>query len=90
MGDGVDFEGAGRVGGFAVMDLTALWKLTENLEVFGKVANLFDRRYASAGLLGENAFDASGALQAPADWRNEQFVGPGAPRAAWVGVRLSF
>jgi iron complex outermembrane receptor protein len=88
--DGVEFEGAGRVGGFAVMDLTAGWKLTENLEVFGKIANVFDRRYATAGLLGENAFDASGALQAPADWRNEQFVGPGAPRAAWLGVRLSF
>ena len=41
-------------------------------------------------MLGANAFDASGALQAPADWRAEQFVGPGAPRAAWLGVRLQF
>ena len=46
--------------------------------------------YATAGLLGANAFDANGALQAPADWRAEQFAGPGAPRAAWVGVRMSF
>ena len=88
--DGEEFNGAGKIGGFAVVDLTTRWKLGTNLELFGKVSNLFDRQYASAGLLGENAFDASGAIQAPADWRTEQFVGPGAPRAAWVGVRLQF
>lgn len=88
--DGVDFNGSGRIGGFAVVDLTGSWKLGANVELFGKLANLFDRRYATAGLLGANAFDAGGALQAPADWRAEQFVGPGAPRAAWVGARLQF
>jgi len=88
--DGVDFNGKGRVGGFAVVDMTASWKPTANVELFGKVSNLFDRRYGSAGILGENAFDAAGAIQAPADWRAEQFVGPGAPRAAWLGVRLQF
>ncbi|WP_298830741.1 TonB-dependent receptor [uncultured Piscinibacter sp.] len=88
--DGVEFNGSGRVGGFAVVDLTASWRLGANVEVFGKVANLFDRRYATSGLLGENAFDASGALLAPDDRPAEQFVGPGAPRAAWVGLRMSF
>lgn len=88
--DGVDFNGAGRIGGFAVLDLTGSWKFGKNVEVFGKVANVFDRRYATAGILGENAFDAAGAIQAPADWRAEQFIGPSAPRAAWVGVRMSF
>jgi MoxR-like ATPase len=80
-----DFNGSGRVGGFAVVDLTASWKPGQRLELFAKVSNLFDRRYGSAGILGENAFDAAGAIQAPADWRAEQFVGPGAPRAAWLG-----
>lgn len=88
--DGVDFTGTGRVPGFAVLDLTTRWKLRPGWEVFAKVSNLFDRRYATGGLLGENAFDASGALQAPADWRQEQFVAPGAPRAAWVGLRVQF
>jgi len=88
--DGVDFFGSGKVGGFAVVDLTTSWRFGKNVEVFGKIANLFDRRYASSGTLGENAFDANGAILAPDDWRDEQFVGPGAPRAAWVGVRLSF
>src|SRR5262249_31734513 len=88
--DGDEFNGSGRIGGFAVVDMEASWKPWEGFELFGKVNNVFDRRYGAAGLLGENAFDASGALMAPDDWRTEQFVGPGAPRAAWIGARLSF
>lgn len=88
--DGAEFSGSGKVGGFALLDLTARWKLGSRFELFGKVSNVFDRRYASAGMLGENAFDAGGVLQAPDDWRQEQFHGPGAPRSAWLGVRLQF
>ena len=87
--DGDEFNGAGRIGGFAVLNLTTNWKFAPGWELFAKVTNVFDRRYASAGMLGESAFDARGTLLAPADWRTEQFVGPGAPRAAWVGLRLS-
>jgi len=88
--DGLDFFGAGTIGGFAVVNLTTNWKLGAGWELFAKVSNLFDRRYASGGLLAENAFDAQGRLQPPADWRNEQFVAPGAPRALWVGLRWRF
>ena len=88
--DGVDFFGAGKVGGLALVNLTANWKLGGGWELFAKVSNLFDRRYASGGLLAANAFDSRGNLQAPADWRNEQFVAPGAPRALWVGARWRF
>jgi outer membrane receptor protein involved in Fe transport len=88
--DGVDFNGPGRIGGFAVVDLTGRWTVAPGVELFGKLANLFDRRYASSGLLGENAFDASGALLPPGSRPQELFVGPGAPRAAWAGVRVEF
>lgn len=88
--DGAAFNGSGRIGGYAVLDLTGNWRLGDHVELFAKLANVFDRRYGTAGLLGTNAFDGAGALQAPADWRNEQFVGPGAPRAAWAGLRLAF
>jgi len=82
--------GAGKIGGYALVNLTTNWKLGGGWELFAKVSNLFDRRYASGGLLAENAFDPRGNLLAPADWRNEQFVAPGAPRALWVGARWSF
>jgi outer membrane receptor protein involved in Fe transport len=88
--DGEQFHGSGRIGGFAVVDMTASWKPWAGVEIFGKVSNLFDRRYATAGLLGENAFDGSGALLPPGEWRTAQFVAPGAPRAGWVGARLDF
>ncbi|MFO1340970.1 MAG: TonB-dependent receptor [Burkholderiaceae bacterium] len=88
--DGDAFNGPGRLGGFAVLDLTARCKPLDGVELFAKLSNVFDKRYATAGLLGSNAFDASGALLPPGQWRTEQFEGPGAPRAAWAGARLSF
>jgi iron complex outermembrane receptor protein len=88
--DGIDYFGPGRLPGYAVVDFTASWRPANRIEVFGRIANVFDRRYVSAGALGENAFAADGRLLAPAEWRNETFFGPGAPRAGWIGVRFSF
>ena len=88
--DGSDYFGAGRLGGFAVVDLTGRWRLSEHVELVGRIGNLFDRQYGSAGALGVNAFDAAGNLLAPADRQRAQFVGPGAPRAAWIGLKLQF
>jgi iron complex outermembrane receptor protein len=85
--DGGEFGGAGRIGGYALLHLTTSWQLAPGWELFGKLSNVFDRRYASAARLGENAFGPTGVLRAPGDWRNEQFVGPGAPRAFWLGLR---
>jgi len=87
--DGDEFNGAGRIGGYALLNLTASWKFVPGWELFAKVSNVFDRRHASAATLGESAFDASGQLLPPADWRTEQFNGPGAPRALWLGLRWS-
>ena len=59
-------------------------------QMFAKVNNVFDRRYATAGALAESPF-VGGSFQAdPDDWRRQTFVAPGAPRAAWVGVRYVF
>ena len=45
---------------------------------------------ATAGALAESPF-VGGSFQANSDlWRRESFVAPGAPRAAWVGVRYLF
>ena len=85
--DGVTFFGSGKLPGHAVLNLTGEWKLAAGWELFGRINNVLDRHYATGGLLGENAFDASGALLAPANRRNEQFVTPAAPRSAWIGVR---
>ena len=88
--DNVNFFGSGKVSGFTVLNLTADWRFAPGWELLGRVNNVFDKRYAMGGLLAENAFDAAGTVQPPANWRNEQFVTPAAPRSAWVGVRWRY
>ncbi len=73
-----------------VLNLTGEWRFAPGWELFGRINNVFDKRYATGGLLAENAFDSAGAIQPPANWRNEQFNTPAAPRSAWVGVRWNF
>ena len=84
------FSGAGKIGGYATVDLTAAYDLGNRWQLFAKVSNLFDKRYASAGQLGRSSFEADGAfIPDEDDWPHRQFVGPGAPRAGWIGVRYS-
>lgn len=68
--------------GYWVFNTTAEYKVTKNFSVFGKVNNVFDKNYNSFGVYGQ----ASDVLPGFNDGR---FVSPGAPRAGWVGVRLS-
>ena len=68
------------------------------LEIFGSINNLFNRQYASFGILDRNAFSGpsrsfNGSFNGSFDNANaagEQFRGYGAPRGAWVGLRLSW
>lgn len=79
----------GQLGGYAVFNMNAEAKLGGGWQLFAKVNNVFDRKYATAGLLGVNPF-VGGFQPDPANWQAETFVTPGAPRAAWVGVRYAF
>lgn len=89
-GESRTFDGSGKLGGYLVVNLNAEARLGGGWQAFAKFNNVFDRRYATAGALAENPF-AGGSFQAnPDDWRRESFVAPGAPRAAWVGVRYVF
>lgn len=88
--DGTDFLGSGRIGGYALLNLTTNWKVAKGFELYAKVTNVLNRQYATSALLGENAFDPHGNLLPPSQWRNEQFDGPGAPRAFFAGVRYTF
>lgn len=68
--------------GYWLFNATGEYKITKNFSLFGKVNNIFDKRYNSFGVYGQ----ASDVLPGFNDGR---FVSPGAPRAAWIGVRLS-
>jgi iron complex outermembrane receptor protein len=76
------------VPGYAVLNLTTRYKVTSNWELFGKVNNVFDKDYSTAGILAANALDSAGNFQTNSDnWTHETFYAPGAPRAFWVGVK---
>ncbi|MGZ5576674.1 MAG: TonB-dependent receptor [Methylobacter sp.] len=68
--------------GYWLFNAKAEYKVTKNFAVFGKVDNIFDKNSSSFGMYGQ----ANGILPGFNDGR---FVSPGAPRAGWIGVRLS-
>ena len=92
------FKNSGSVPGYAVFNLRTSYELGKGFSLFALVNNLFDRRYFSAGRLGINPFSPSDyGVIGPSgwnynsnDWRNTTMVGPGAPRAFWVGLDFRF
>jgi outer membrane receptor protein involved in Fe transport len=76
--------------GYAVFNLRATWKPVgvPGLELFARITNVGNRRYASFGALAETAFDAQGNLAA--DESDALFAAPGAPRAFTLGLRWVF
>ena len=91
-GDENNSDVNGKVAGYTVFNADANWRFHQSWSGFLKVTNILDKDYASLGILGTNAFNtANKSFNAnPADWQAEQFQSPGAPRAAWVGVRYEF
>jgi iron complex outermembrane receptor protein len=90
-GDENNQDAHGPVPGYAIVNLDARYQADRNWQFFGRVDNLFDRRYQTFGVLGQNTFlgpnntfDASGASVA------EQFRSPGASLGVWVGVKYAF
>ena len=82
------FLGAGKTAAYAVLNLTARYRVATRWEIFGRINNVFDTRFNTAAILAENPFNAAGVFQTNSDlWARETFYGPGAPRAAWIGVR---
>jgi outer membrane receptor protein involved in Fe transport len=70
--------------GFTVVNLTGSYAFRRNLALTARVTNLFGSEYSTSGLLGE-ADEVLGD-----DYGDPRFISPGAPRAAWVGLRFSF
>ncbi len=71
------------LGGYWVFNASTEVKINEYVALFGRVNNIFDRDYKSFGVYGQ----ADEVLGDSFD--NGRFVSPGAPRAGWIGIRLS-
>ena len=75
------------VDGYAVVNLRANYKFNDNISLFARVTNLFDEDYESFGLLGEEPDEVP--VAAFEDFESPRFLGSGAPRAGFVGIKLS-
>jgi outer membrane receptor protein involved in Fe transport len=72
------------VPGYVVADLRGSYDLSAAVSVFLKVSNVFDTRYSTFSVLGDPS-----TVLGPA-YDNPRFNGPGAPRAAWLGLALRY
>lgn len=80
----------GTVPGYAIVNLDGRYQQNNDVELFARVNNLFNRQYANFGTLGRNAFAGAGQGFDPFNAMSEQFRGYGAPRGVWIGMRLSW
>ena len=73
-----------------VVNLDGRLKLAKDIEIFGRINNLFDREDATFGVLGRNVCTGPGRSFDPASSATEQFRGYGAPRGVWMGERYAW
>ena len=72
--------------GYGVVNLRSSYRFDSGVELFARIENLLDRKYATSGVLAElEVF-----LREVPDASDPRFVGPGMPRSAFGGVRLRF
>jgi outer membrane receptor protein involved in Fe transport len=80
----------GAVPGYAVVNVDGAWRFAKHWELFGRIDNVFDRKYSNFGILGYNVFANPAKTFDPANQVAEPFLGLGAPRGAWIGLRYEW
>jgi outer membrane receptor protein involved in Fe transport len=69
---------------YTIVNARMEYRLGDRASFFVNVDNLLDEEYATFGLFGDADEVLGDAFDDPA------FLSPGAPRAAWAGVRVQF
>ena len=77
-----------EIDGYTVVNLRARYRISDNLEVFANVHNLFDEEFETFGLLGEEP----GELEVPIieDFTKPLFLGAASPRSGFIGIKYTF
>jgi outer membrane receptor protein involved in Fe transport len=101
--DGIYYLGPGVSPGYAITNFRAHYDLTKRLQLAVQIDNLFNHHYYTAAQLANTAVTSQGAVIAqpfPAytsgpeagnyPVQSATFFTPGAPRRAWVELRLRF
>jgi len=101
--DGVYYLGPGVTPGYAIVNFAAHYDINRHLQLGVQVDNIGDRKYYTAGQLADTFIGAnrlpvfapfpaydSGPQAGNAPLLNSTFFAPGAPRRAWVNLRVRF
>ena len=75
-----------RLDGYGVVNLRSTYRLDQGVELFVRVEDPLNARYATAGMLAEREVFLHEVLDAS----DPRFIGPGQPRSAFAGVRVRF
>jgi outer membrane receptor protein involved in Fe transport len=87
-GDDDHVQDSGKISGYTVVNLDTRYTFgNSGWQVFAKATNIFDKKYSTGGMLGENWFE-DGAFAG--DDEPSLMLMPGAPRAGWIGARYEF
>lgn len=73
-----------RVPGYVVLSARLAYQFAAPVSLFVLANNLLDTRFSTFGVLGDPAEVLGPAYDSP------RFLGPGAPRAAWIGADLRY
>jgi outer membrane receptor protein involved in Fe transport len=71
-----------KIPGYAVVNLHASYTFNDHFSLFARIDNVFDRKYATFGILGDPD-------EVFPDFEDARFQSPAAPRGAWVGFRVA-
>jgi iron complex outermembrane receptor protein len=73
-----------EVDGYALLNVRLEYRFGQRASFFVNLDNVLDEEYATFGVFGEADEVLGDAFEDP------RFLGPGAPRAAWAGIRVQF
>jgi outer membrane receptor protein involved in Fe transport len=81
-------SGNAKVKGYALFNLNTTYTVQKGFEFFGKINNLFNKRYETYALMSGNSITTVDNLGT--EQTLSKFVAPGAPRTFMAGLRYKF
>ncbi len=80
---------AARLPGYSVFNLHSSYQITKNLQLYGRVDNIFDNRYAVYGTFFDTN-DVPNFANGGAPFTDARSVSPARPRAFYAGLKATF
>jgi iron complex outermembrane receptor protein len=75
----------GALDGYGIANFRSVYRVSDNIEIFARIDNLFNNKYATFGVLAELEVFIS---EVP-DAQDPRFVSPGTLRSGFVGLRIT-